>query len=173
MGAADFQTYGFGKTADEAYRGAVSEALYWSGHGGYTGTIAEKGGYELITLPPRVSGKRFLKWLYDLSWADHSEYSKERLHYLETHRAPPGKGEAWRKEKAQLRKQIKDAQRVLAKLPKQHLPLLQRAEQIFDDKWGPALAFEVNGTEAREAKDRHGLKGSRKKVFCFCGYAST
>ena len=42
MGATEFFTTSSGKTAQEAFRSAVEEAQYEYGHGGYTGTIAEK-----------------------------------------------------------------------------------------------------------------------------------
>lgn len=42
MGASGFMTISPGKTAQEAFSSAVKEAKYESGHGGYTGTIAEK-----------------------------------------------------------------------------------------------------------------------------------
>jgi hypothetical protein len=44
MGACDFYEVAQGKTAREAFQRAVEDAQYESGHGGYTGTIAEKGG---------------------------------------------------------------------------------------------------------------------------------
>lgn len=58
MGGTSFETTATGKTAREAFANAVSEAHYWSGHGGYTGTIAEKPGFSefsvpLADLPPR------------------------------------------------------------------------------------------------------------------------
>lgn len=172
MGATNFQTYGIGKTVGEAYQKAVEEALYWSGHGGYTGTIAEKSGYALITLPPRVSTQRFLHWIELLSYSTDESWTRERLQHLDSKRAPAGRGEAWRKEKAQLRKLLKEAEKARKSVPAQHRALVQQAVQVYDDKWGPALAFEVPATEARKIKEQEGLKGTRKRVFCFCGYAS-
>lgn len=52
MGACDFSTIAKGKTAKEAFRTAVEDAQYESGHGGYTGTIAEKHEFRMIDLPP-------------------------------------------------------------------------------------------------------------------------
>ncbi len=49
MGAEEFTVVGKGKTANEAFRNAKQEAQYEHGHGGYTGTIAEKHGFRLIT----------------------------------------------------------------------------------------------------------------------------
>jgi hypothetical protein len=51
MGATDFMTEATGRTPDEAYRSAVDDARYWHGHGGYSGSIAEKDGYELWAVP--------------------------------------------------------------------------------------------------------------------------
>lgn len=51
MGACDFLTVGKGPTARAAFTVAKEEALCASGHGGYSGTIAEKGSYQMIDLP--------------------------------------------------------------------------------------------------------------------------
>ena len=42
MGAVDFAATGTGSTAEEAFKAAVSHAQHMDGHGGYSGTIAEK-----------------------------------------------------------------------------------------------------------------------------------
>ena len=51
MGACDFFTTAKGKTAREAFDNVVEEAKYENGHGGYTGTIAEKNSFTVIELP--------------------------------------------------------------------------------------------------------------------------
>jgi hypothetical protein len=51
MGAQVFMTTAAGKTADEAFRSAVSDALHENGHGGYSGTIAEKHNFRMISFP--------------------------------------------------------------------------------------------------------------------------
>ncbi len=48
MGATDFSTKASGTTAREAFKSARDDAAYEHGHGGYTGTIAEKHGFEMI-----------------------------------------------------------------------------------------------------------------------------
>lgn len=48
MGATTFTTVAEGDTADEAFRFARIEAQYDRGHGGYTGTIAEKSSFTMI-----------------------------------------------------------------------------------------------------------------------------
>jgi hypothetical protein len=47
MGASAFKTIANGKTAADAFGTARSDALYMEGHGGYTGTIAEKSGFTM------------------------------------------------------------------------------------------------------------------------------
>lgn len=45
MGGTTFETTAHGATAQEAYDAAKDSAYWESGHGGYTGTIAEKSGF--------------------------------------------------------------------------------------------------------------------------------
>ena len=55
MGASNFVTIGKGKTAQEAFDRLTQEARYYHGHGGYTGTIAEKRSFVEF---PRPKGMR-------------------------------------------------------------------------------------------------------------------
>lgn len=48
-----------GKTAAEAFRSAVEEAQYEHGHGGYSGTIAEKRSFRMIAVPDGRDPKEF------------------------------------------------------------------------------------------------------------------
>lgn len=48
MGAEYFTTSALGASPEDAFRDAVREALHECGHGGYTGTIAEKGSFTII-----------------------------------------------------------------------------------------------------------------------------
>lgn len=48
MGACDFETVGRGENAAKAFSSAVQDAQHEHGHGGYSGTIAEKRSYKLI-----------------------------------------------------------------------------------------------------------------------------
>lgn len=57
MGACDFRTIGTGKTVSEAFTMAKDTAAYESGHGGYTGTIAEKDSFVLIPVPSEFAGR--------------------------------------------------------------------------------------------------------------------
>ncbi len=51
MGAIDFVKESYVMCAEEAFREAVNDALYLYGHGGYTGSIAEKTCFEVVQLP--------------------------------------------------------------------------------------------------------------------------
>ncbi len=48
MGASEFTVVGRGKTPQEAFDKVVKDAQYEHGHGGYTGTVAEKDTFTLI-----------------------------------------------------------------------------------------------------------------------------
>jgi hypothetical protein len=52
MGADTFGTTAEGKTAHEAFYNAQSHASWEHGHGGYTGTIAEKDSFVMIPEAP-------------------------------------------------------------------------------------------------------------------------
>ena len=51
MGAQDFDQVAEGKNAREAFRNAKEAAAYEYGHGGYSGTIAEKHEFVMIAIP--------------------------------------------------------------------------------------------------------------------------
>lgn len=51
-GASDFVVYSAGKDAKAAFREAVADARHESGHGGYSGTIAEKSSFILRSSTP-------------------------------------------------------------------------------------------------------------------------
>jgi hypothetical protein len=48
MGASTFTTYAAGADAATAFLAACAEVRYERGHGGYTGTIAEKDSYTVV-----------------------------------------------------------------------------------------------------------------------------
>lgn len=51
MGGTTFMTTAKGKNAQEAFTNARADALHEYGHGGYTGSIAEKQSFTMIQLP--------------------------------------------------------------------------------------------------------------------------
>lgn len=68
MGGETFVNYKRGKTAQEAFRLAVDDAAYEHGHGGYTGTIAEKSEFRMIETPTGIAPKDFVRRV--MSWRD-------------------------------------------------------------------------------------------------------
>ena len=59
MGATTFSNMSRGETAELAFSTAVQDARYMHGHGGYTGTIAEKGSYSMASDKPLVRTKAY------------------------------------------------------------------------------------------------------------------
>ena len=54
MGATNYITTSKGKNAKEALESAVEDACWYHGHGGYTGTIAEKDSFVEFPRPKGV-----------------------------------------------------------------------------------------------------------------------
>jgi hypothetical protein len=65
MGGCTFTDCNPGKTAKEAFDAAVSDAQYECGHGGYTGTIAEKTSFTEIELPKGREAYEYAEELID------------------------------------------------------------------------------------------------------------
>src|SRR5687767_876231 len=67
MGAEQFDTYASGQDVREAFNQAVADAQWNYGHAGYTGTIAEKGSFVIISDEPRtlVEAEQFAYELMD------------------------------------------------------------------------------------------------------------
>lgn len=58
MGSTTFYTLAHGKTPNDAFRAAREQACYEHGHGGYSGTIAEKDGFTVIRESAKVIKER-------------------------------------------------------------------------------------------------------------------
>jgi hypothetical protein len=154
MGATTFFTYSHGRNVGEAFRQAQDEARYENGHGGYTGTIAEKPGAVTLDLPPRVTVHTFQSKIYGAENAICEIESKgDEYGYKAT-----------AKDRADLRWLI------------EHFGGEYQAKRIvrqYHDKWGECLAFELRGSERQNALMNLGLKkGTRQKVYAFLGWAS-
>lgn len=65
MGACDFYTKAKGKTAQEAFNSATEQARWESGNGGYTGTIAEKHSFKMVTKPTDMTIDQFTEKCFD------------------------------------------------------------------------------------------------------------
>lgn len=155
MGSTSFSNTVEGRTADEAFRKAVDHARHEHGHGGYTGTIAEKSDFVMVRIDPTklkaAMGKakeRLQKHLENLN-----EGLKSPLDQWGYHKVP-GSGSQMKPE--QLRKSIEKVEATLRdeKLLTENALTIYADELIessFDadsdggagDKWGPALCIEL------------------------------
>ena len=70
MGATNYTTVARGKNAKEAFESAVANAQWEHGHGGYTGTIAEKGSFVEFPRPKGVRLTTVKKVVYGMTWDD-------------------------------------------------------------------------------------------------------
>jgi hypothetical protein len=57
MGASTFEEYAWGKNPHEAFSAAHADACHEYGHGGYTGSLAEKSNFVVIDVPAKWKGK--------------------------------------------------------------------------------------------------------------------
>lgn len=65
MGASNFSNTAEGSSAKEAFKNATEEARYKHGHGGYTGTIAEKSTFTMISVPAGEDPHKYADRLMD------------------------------------------------------------------------------------------------------------
>lgn len=85
MGAEWFCHVAEGDSSKEAFLNAVEEAKYWNGHGGYTGTIAEKTSFGEIAVPEGLEPNDFVRLL-----EDPDEQKKRGLGWLDDKWGPAG-----------------------------------------------------------------------------------
>lgn len=65
MGAEFFVTTGHGMSVDDAFKKAVEQALWDHGHSGYSGTLAEKGGCNVLFVGTIPEGADYFQEGYD------------------------------------------------------------------------------------------------------------
>jgi hypothetical protein len=121
MGAEQFRTTAKGATASEAFGLARDQAAWEYGHGGYTGTIAEKSDFVEYQLPKGLTVEEFERLLGDIG--DLNKPFPERTKWEEKHHA----------EQALLREKYEA-------LSARDKDIISRAAEVYDDKWGPAVA---------------------------------
>ena len=143
MGAENFFVIETGKTAQAAFDRAREDALYWYGHGGYTGTIAEKGSYVFCG----EVGSRYIDKIEGLV-ADKVYYDGYDPRFGGRKPAKP-------------------------RIPDAIAPVVDKAVLVYNDTWGPAACVQITGSHAKEIKEAKGRKGSHDKVYAFFGWASS
>ena len=68
MGATNFECRATGETVRDAFRDAVEAACWEHGHGGYTGTIAEKDGYVEFPVPEGITPDELVELIMQSWW---------------------------------------------------------------------------------------------------------
>jgi len=68
MGATNFCSEGRGLTMANTFDVLVNDARYEHGHGGYTGTIAEKNGFIEVNVPAGVDVQTFMNWIENFDY---------------------------------------------------------------------------------------------------------
>ena len=144
MGAADFRNHVSKKTypkAEDAFRAAVQQAQYDHGHSGYTGTIAEKGDFVMLEVPPGLSVETFIQtcmggWSYekeDIAVTERREFASE-----EEAKAASWNGAFWLSEPGKWQAEV------MVDVDPATKAALRRAYDAIDDKWGPAGCVETD-----------------------------
>lgn len=157
MGGSTFANTGRGKTAKEAFRAVVDEAQYESGHGSYTGTIAEKHDFVMISEPSEAQKRELLKKEVEYAGNSVKRAQEEEASWLAKAKAPTrycseadclrfAKDKHAQVEKAQERLRALEARlaspdpvpftRELAHAYSDYL--IDKGDRRIDDKWGPA-----------------------------------
>lgn len=169
MGATTFSTFALGKNAREAFRQAQEHARYEYGHGGYTGTIAEKPGFVLFEIPKgtRCSATRFLDLV-----AQADEYIDGEYGYQQRDLDNARNATEKRKIQAQINKDKRRREAWWRKLNPDLAAAVRNAARVYSDKWENCVAVRAGGSEAVRIKNQLGRKGTRDRVYFFGGWAS-
>jgi hypothetical protein len=120
MGATTFLVTAPGATIGDAYGHAVADARHWSGHGGYSGTIAEKSGYVDFGILPADFDPADLAGLL-INAGSYSHWDHDTQQHLPS---PP----------------TDEALRLTALFG---AAIATRMIDVNDDKWGPAVAVRL------------------------------
>lgn len=178
MGASTFITTAKGKTAQEAFRAAREEALHEDGHGGYSGTIAEKSCFVMIADDGRALRARLARAIEILREAGRAIRSGERVSAdcvdLRRRADIAFEIDGWafeRGSKAQRLKLLRDESRRLNELKarcKARMAPIDIADLLVtlgdsrvEEKFGPAGCIDL------------APKRKRDKQFLFFGWASS
>ena len=80
MGATNYITISKGEDAKDAFSSARDKAQWNHGHGGYTGTIAEKDSFVEFPRPKGVRMRTVIKIVHRMTW-DEKEITQLALKY--------------------------------------------------------------------------------------------
>jgi len=153
MGGCDFANTGKGRSAAEVFKQLQDDALYESGHGGYSGTIAEKHGFHPIPQPSQDTLRATL--------TRQLEHSKKQVEYA-TNEVAKYASEAngyWLKNsKERLEEATKNVRELEAKLANKD-PIIADRDLLHsyadwyesehpNEKWGAAYCLTIKEPDA-------------------------
>ena len=161
MGADTFYQTGEGKGALDAFNRAHDDAAYEYGHGGYTGTLAEKGDFIDFTQRATTLGaspatrRKLAEWAYSSHFAYEEDGKKRIKGYV---RIPV------RATNTMFGVSGPAEMLVPVKVPQRYRQLVADMSAQTDDKWGPAGCIEVG-------REKGMKRGYRRYIFF--GWASS
>lgn len=157
MGADTFYVEGRGRTALEAFNDLVEAARYSNGYEGYTGTIAEKDSYSMISIEHEAD--RAIQWLTE-SLADCTVAAHKRRLKDGDEVVWPRQGEtlaqACARERKRIREQIKRLRTKKHRASAVVQFLLNQDYNRFG-KWQPAGCIKL--TERKRGKNTYAFFG--------------
>lgn len=163
MGACGYETIGWGKTLQDAYRHACEQAATENGHQhGYSGDIQTSCGVTELRLPKGMSTSKAITALYARQRADWDEQTAQSAR-ADAHRWPDYAGQAMKLAREAERSRARE----LKKVPEAYQSMFARAAVAIENKCGPALAIELKGKALQDAKAAHPElpRGTRGWIF--------
>lgn len=144
MGGEWVVDYGVGDNVKGAHAKAHDQAAWDHGHGGYTGSLAEKPKYEFFELPPDLDPHQLLSWIEHTEWNWTTSTDPRRT------------------SKPCLPDEV----------PAQYRELVEKVFLVSDDKWGPCAAVEI--PEKWRTGNEKAYKAEKgEKLYMFFGWASS
>lgn len=146
MGASEFYGIHVGPDPRSTFSRAVDEAAWENGHGGYSGSLAEKHDYVVLTLPDLPAGVT----PYDLveTCLNYGDFTSFQLY-----RKPRGE----------------DGKVVEVSIPPTLASQMKRISEAVDDKWGPAGLIDVTDTPSGQGA----VGESGQRAYLIFGWASS
>lgn len=169
MGASYSERTGYGKNLSEAWGQVHNQASWESGHE-YSGDFGSKYDAVEVTVPKGLKAGKFLNLAHELLDLP----SEEKIADIERDVKSFYKGEAKKRYAKIAREWRRERTRFDRKVKPEHRFAVERLAAVIDDKWGPAAAVELTGSELKAAKQYHGIVGRRGlRVWKFAGYCSS
>jgi hypothetical protein len=135
MGATNFSDVGTGSNVQDAFYALVREAQWEHGHGGYTGTIAEKHDYVLFAVPEGLTPMEAAAAA--MSARNIMDYDDEKADWVRRPMTPESVA------KHAIYGNYPEKQADLAARIAPHMATLVKIGEVASDKWGPAAAFQL------------------------------